>query len=157
MRAGSATRPQCDGCTSNWNVHICWLDAFGGSGVVDLREVEARVARALARAQQRRGYSPSCGCFARQYVLARLRLVELDVLGELRVHQRLLEVLRQTARDAALPWRWRRLCLAHAELPLSRLQSLLALHDPIAWHAMRGAVQSVGDELAAAHPYDETP
>ena len=96
------------------------------------------------------GYNPSCTCSIRHYLHAGLRVVAAGVRGEAPVHQRLLQVLLQAARDEGLPPDWRVACFEHAAIPLTRLESLLALHDPIAAQAMRGAVQAVGYELANA-------
>ena len=96
------------------------------------------------------GYNPSCTCSIRHYVHAGLRVAAAGVRSEAHVHQRLLQVLLQVARDEGLPPDWRVACLEHAAIPLTRLEALLALHDPIAAQAMRGAVQAVGNELANA-------
>jgi hypothetical protein len=98
------------------------------------------------------GYNPFCPCPVRQYLLAGRRVIELGAATELEVDQRLIEVLLQTARDEALPWMWRSICLQHAGLPLARLQALLEHHDPIACNALYAAVQAAGDALASAMP-----
>ena len=95
-------------------------------------------------------YNPFCACPVHHYIQAGLRVAAAGVRSELFVHQRLLQVLLQTARDDALPGFWRSVCLEHAAMPLTRLQALLTLHDPIAVDALRSVVQAVGDELANA-------
>ncbi|QPF72400.1 hypothetical protein G8A07_05260 [Roseateles sp. DAIF2] len=56
---------------------------------------------------------------------------------------RMLHTLLRCARDEGLPWFWRSLCLEHADLPLARLRSQLALHDPL-------SVAALEDELERA-------
>lgn len=94
-------------------------------------------------------YNPGCACAVRLYLEAGRRVVSARARSEAQVQRRLLTVLLQTARDAALPWYWRSVCLEHTTYPLARLQSLLRGADPIAIDAMRCAVQAAHDELGA--------
>lgn len=98
------------------------------------------------------GYNPFCACAVRYYLDAGRRVAASGVHPEAQVHQRMLTVLLQTARDEALPWAWRAVCLENTTLPLARLTSLLKLHDPIACHALECAVQAAHDALAATPP-----
>lgn len=84
---------------------------------------------------------PDSPQLVRQYVQAGLRLERLGRLGALDVHNRLLRTLLATSRDEALPWFWRSVCLEHVSLPLARLMSQFALHDPPAARAIEAAVQ----------------
>lgn len=74
------------------------------------------------------------------------------VLDERTLQQRMLDVLLQTAHDAALPWSWRCACLEHATLPAARLTSLLRGHDPLACAALDAALRHAHDVIAAAQP-----
>lgn len=94
-------------------------------------------------------YNPDCACAARLYLEAGRRVVAAGARSEEQVQRRLLTVLLQTARDKALPWYWRSVCLEHVTHPLARLQSLLRRTDPIALEAMHCAVQAAHDELGA--------
>lgn len=98
------------------------------------------------------GYNPYCACAVRHYLEAGRRVAASGARTETQVHQRMLTVLLQTARDEALPWAWRAVCLEHTTLPLARLTSLLKQQDPIACHAMECAVQAAYDRLAATPP-----
>lgn len=101
------------------------------------------------------GYNPFCTGAVRHYIEAGRRVAASGARAEAQVHQRMLTVLLQTARDEALPWAWRAVCLEHTTLPLARLKSLLKLHDPIACHALECAVQAAHDGLAATPPSQE--
>lgn len=113
--------------------------------VDDLLEAWDRIGLAV-----RCAYNPSCACSIRRYLMVAQCVIDADARPELFVHQRLLQVLLQSARDVGLPLNWRDACLQFAALPLQRLQGLLGLHDPIACDALRSAVQAAGDELASA-------
>jgi len=95
-------------------------------------------------------YNPNCPCVVRHYLEAGRQVIASGVRPERQVQQRMLAVLLQTARDAALPWYWRSVCLEHTTLPLARLHSLLKDSDPIACQALDGAVQAAHDQLSAA-------
>lgn len=94
-------------------------------------------------------YNPGCPCAVRLYLEAGRRVCAAGARSEEHVQRRLLTVLLQTARDVALPWYWRSVCLEHTTYPQARLQSLLRAADPIALEAMRCAVQTAQDELGA--------
>ncbi|MDT7838640.1 hypothetical protein [Aquabacterium sp. OR-4] len=93
-------------------------------------------------------YNPRCACAVRLYLEAGRRVAAEGAWPELPTQRRCLELLLQTARDPALPWTWRNLCVEHAVYPQARLQSLLGCHDPVAMQAIDCAVQSVRDLLA---------
>lgn len=63
---------------------------------------------------------------------------------------RTLQTLLRSASDPALPWRWRRLCLAYAPAAQARIVSLLHPHDPIALRAVEAAVQRCRGELQSS-------
>lgn len=116
---------------------------------------QARAAAELRRWDRiaigvRCAYNPGCPCALRHYLQAGRRVVAASARSEQQAQQRMLTVLLQTARDEALPWYWRSVCLEHTTYPLARLQSLLRQLDPIALEALRCAVQSAHDELGSA-------
>jgi len=96
-------------------------------------------------------YNPFCSCSLRAYLQVARQVIATRACPEAQVHKRTLCVLLLTARDAALPWHWRSVCLEHATLPLARLQSLLGGSDP-AVETMHCAVQAAHDELGATPP-----
>ncbi len=71
--------------------------------------------------------------------------------AELALLQRSLRLLMQTAHDEALPWYWRSVCLEHTARPLSRLTTLLKLHDPLAAHLLHESVDAAHRSLASRH------
>jgi hypothetical protein len=94
-------------------------------------------------------YNPYCACGLRAYLQIARQVIASGVRPEVEVHRRTVTVLLQTARDAALPWPWRSVCLDHAALPLARLRTLLAPTDAPALEALDGAVQAAADEIDA--------
>lgn len=112
---------------------------------VDLLEAWDRIGLAV-----RCAYNPFCACPIRRFLVVGQCVIDAGARPELAVHQRLLQVLLQAARDDGLLVTWRRACLEYAALPLQRLHGLLCLHDPIACDALRSAVQAAGNELANA-------
>jgi hypothetical protein len=97
-------------------------------------------------------YNPFCACGLRAYLQLARQLIASGVRPERWVQQRALSVLLQTARDEALPWHWRSVCLDYAAMPLARLKTLLEPTDPVALSAMACAVQAASDELEAKLP-----
>jgi hypothetical protein len=97
-------------------------------------------------------YNPFCACGLRAYLQVARQVIAAGARAEVQVHQRTLSVLLQTARDAALPWHWRSVCLDHAAMPLARLRTLLGPTDKVAVQAMFCAVQAATDELWATLP-----
>lgn len=89
--------------------------------------------------------------YVRQYLSCGIKLARMGAMDERDVQLRMLQTLLRTARDEALPWFWRSVCLEHTSLPLARLHSLVARHDPVAMRAIEAAVQRGRDELPA--PY----
>lgn len=94
------------------------------------------------------GYNPHCACAVRVYIGVGHRVAQSGLVAPARAYQRTLEVLLQTARDEALPWFWRSVCLEHTTLPLARLTSLLKESDPIALYAMESAILAARGLLA---------
>lgn len=96
------------------------------------------------------GYEPRCRCALQRYLGMSWHLAAGGVQPPLQVWRRVLTVLLQTAQDEGLPLQWRARCLDHVGVPLQRLESMLALHDPIAWRALNCAVQAAQDQLLNA-------
>jgi hypothetical protein len=96
-----------------------------------------------------------CGLSAHQprsvraYLHLGLELTRRGLHPPLAVHMQMLNTLLQAGQDEALPWFWRSVCLEHVNLPLARLTTLLAVHDPIATQALQCAVQRAQDGLPA--------
>ncbi len=88
------------------------------------------------------GLRPNAPGDIRLYLRAGLLLARHGAHPALIVHRRMLEVLLRTARDEALPWFWRSVCLEHVPLPLAHLASHLRPTDPAAYQALAAAVQS---------------
>jgi hypothetical protein len=81
------------------------------------------------------------------YVQAGLLLARRGILPAIAVHRRLLQTLLRSARDEALPWFWRSVCLEQVHLPLAQLSAALALHDPLAARALADQVQQARNDL----------
>ncbi|MBS0317166.1 MAG: hypothetical protein JSR49_08580 [Proteobacteria bacterium] len=99
--------------------------------------------------QVRCALAPDHPGIVRIYVHVGLRIERCRLRTGLEVHQRLLRNLLATAADEGLPWFWRSICLENIDLPLARLHSLLALHDPSSGDAWEQAVQRLRDALPA--------
>lgn len=97
-------------------------------------------------------YNPFCACGLRAYLQVARQVIAAGARPEVQVHLRSLTVLLQTARDQALPWHWRSVCLDYAAMPLARLKTLLAPTDPVAVEAMVCALQTASDELGLSLP-----
>lgn len=76
--------------------------------------------------QVRCGLAPEHPGIVRVYVHAGLHLVRHGLKPARDVHDRLLATLTTAARDEALPWFWRSVCLENVSLPLARLRSQAA-------------------------------
>ena len=100
------------------------------------------------------GYHPFCPCPVRAYLEFTCRVALRGLRSEAVAQQRALEVLLQAARDEALPWHWRSICLECARLPLIRLTDLLQHSDPVALAAIQGAVQQTRGLMQAAARID---
>ena len=89
-----------------------------------------------------------CGLHADQPVLIRVYLgigrwlVQQGQLDEEAANRRMLDLLLDTARDEALPWFWRSVCLEHGTRPLARLTTLLKQRP--------GALQPVFETVQSA-------
>jgi hypothetical protein len=83
----------------------------------------------------------------RLYLQAGLLLARHGAQPPLAVHRRMLQLLLRTARDDALPWFWRSVCLEHVTLPLAQLASHLRPVDPAAYEALAAAVQRAREAL----------
>jgi hypothetical protein len=69
-------------------------------------------------------YNPQRPEVLQHYLQAGRRLSSLQPQIEALIQRRMLDLLLQTAADAALPWSWRAMCLEHAAWPVARLTSL---------------------------------
>ena len=99
-----------------------------------------------------------CGLFPMQPALIRVYLgvgcwlVRQGQLNEPAASQRMLDLLLNTARDDALPWFWRSVCLELSTLALARLTTLLNQQDPHALQSLFDTVDSAQGQLAAESP-----
>lgn len=75
------------------------------------------------------------------------RLVQEGIGRRLPVQFRMLQTLIRTAQDAALPWRWRRLCLEHVDKPMAQIRFVLANSDPTAVSALESQLLHLRREL----------
>lgn len=91
----------------------------------------------------RLAYNPWHPGAIRCYLQAGAQLARGAPTDELKVQQRMLRLLLQTAADEALPWCWRSACHEYAVFPLARLATLwrrgLAPH-PQAWQQRADAL-----------------
>lgn len=95
--------------------------------------------------QVRCGLAPEHPGIVRVYVHVGLHLVRRGLKPARNVHARLLATLLSTARDEALPWFWRSVCLENVNLPLAHLRGLAAT-EHAAWD---DAVQQLRSALPA--------
>lgn len=99
-----------------------------------------------------------CGLYPEQPALIRVYLglgcwlVRQGQLDAQAANQRMLNLLLGTARDEALPWFWRSVCLEHATRPLARLTTQLKRQEPAALHLVHDTVGSLQAGLAAVSP-----
>jgi hypothetical protein len=91
--------------------------------------------------QIRCALQPAMPSLIRQYLACGTLLARRGQLDATAAQRRMLVLLLQTARDEALPWFWRSLCLEHTTQPLARLSARLRLHDPLALAALEAAVR----------------
>jgi hypothetical protein len=95
-----------------------------------------------------------CGLNTRQPALVRVYLglgrwlVRQGQLDDAAANQRMLQMLLDTAADAALPWLWRSICLEHTTMPMARLCTLLQDCKPEALHLLQARLQ-----LARQNPH----
>jgi len=96
-------------------------------------------------------YNPACPCALRHYLEAGRRVAAAGAYAEQQVLRRTLTVLLQTARDEALPWYWRSVCLESTARPLARLRHLgaavVGASGALAWQAQ---VDTAHEALAGA-------
>ena len=99
-----------------------------------------------------------CGLHPTEPALIRVHLsvgrwlVRQGQLDELAANQRLLALLFDTARDGALPWFWRSVCLEHTAIALARMTTLLKRQDPQALQTLFDGLQSAQAQLATEVP-----
>jgi hypothetical protein len=120
-------------------------------------EPAARDARMTALGQRweriglgiRLGYNPEQPAVIRCWLGLGARLASGGDAAELALLQRTLRLLMQTADDESLPWFWRSVCLEHTARPLSRITTLLSLHDPLAAQMLHESVDAAHRSLTA--------
>jgi hypothetical protein len=99
-----------------------------------------------------------CGLHATQPVLIRVylgigrRLAQQGLLDDVTANQRMLCLLLDTARDNALPWFWRSVCLEHTAMPVARLTTLLERQDPGSLKILETGLRTAQMQLAAEAP-----
>jgi hypothetical protein len=96
----------------------------------------------------RLAYNPQQPAVIRCWLGIGAQLAADSGAAELALLQRSLRLLMQTAHDEALPWYWRTVCLEHTARPLSRLTTLLKLHDPLAAYFLHESVDAAHRSLA---------
>lgn len=105
------------------------------------------------------GLHPTQPALIRVYLGVGRWLVRQGQLDERVACQRMLGLLLDTARDDALPWFWRSLCLEHVPAPLARLTTLLKQREPsllgtvqdsLAWARMQLTATPAGPALRPA-------
>ncbi len=96
----------------------------------------------------RLAYNPENPAVIRCWLGLGARLATDGGAAEVALLQRTLRLLLQTAHDESLPWFWRSVCLEHTARPLSRLTTLLKLHDPLAAQFLHGCVEAMHRSLA---------
>ena len=116
------------------------------AGMATLRQRWERVGLGI-----RLAYNPQQPAVIRCWLGIGAQLAADGGAAELVLLQRSLRLLMQTAHDEALPWYWRSVCLEHTARPLSRLTTLLKLHDPLAVQCLHCSVDAAHRSLAARH------
>lgn len=89
------------------------------------------------------GLHPEHPALIRVYLGVGCWLVQQGLLDARVAHQRMLALLLETARDDALPWFWRSVCLEHIASVVARLTTLLK-------HPQPTALQDLVDQVEAA-------
>jgi len=95
-----------------------------------------------------------CGLHASQPTLIRIYLglgrwlVQQGLVDEQRANRCMLRLLLDTARDEALPYFWRSVCLEHTAMPVARLTTLLKPRDPEGLDALLAGLGSAQARLA---------
>jgi hypothetical protein len=98
----------------------------------------------------RLAYNPENPAVIRCWLGLGTRLATDGCAAEVALLQRTLRLLLQTAHDESLPWFWRSVCLEHTARPLSRLTTLVKLHDPLAAQFLHDCVDAMHRCLADA-------
>jgi hypothetical protein len=96
----------------------------------------------------RLAYNPQQPAVIRCWLGLGAKLAGGESANEVALLQRTLRLLMQTAHDESLPWFWRSVCLEHTARPLSRLTTLLKLHDPLAAQFLHDCVDAAHRSLA---------
>jgi hypothetical protein len=97
-----------------------------------------------------------CGLHPEQPALVRIYLgvgrwlVQQGLVDARVAHQRMLTLLLETARDDALPWYWRSVCLEHTASVVARLTTLLKHQQPTALQDLVNQVQAAQANVAEA-------
>ncbi len=98
------------------------------------------------------GLHPAQPTSIRSYLGLGRWLVKRGLLDDLVTNERMLRLLLDTARDEALPWFWRSVCLEYTAMPVARLTTLLKQQDPQSLHAVAVSLRSAQLRLAAVAP-----
>jgi hypothetical protein len=96
------------------------------------------------------GLHPAQPALIRVYLGVGRWLAQRGQLEEPTAHQRMLVLLLDTARDDALPWFWRSVCLEYTPTVVARLTSLMKHHQPAALQDLVDRVQWTQAQMAVA-------
>jgi hypothetical protein len=96
------------------------------------------------------GLHPAQPALIRVYLGVGRWLAQQGQLEEPTAHERMLALLLDTARDDALPWFWRSVCLEHTPTVVARLTTLMKHHPPAALQDMFDRVQSTQAQMAVS-------
>ena len=96
------------------------------------------------------GLHPAQPELVRVYLGVGRWLVQQGQQDERVTHQRMLALLLETARDDALPWFWRSVCLEHTASVVARLTTLLKHQQPTALQDLVDQVQAAQANVAEA-------
>jgi hypothetical protein len=93
------------------------------------------------------GLSPEQPDFVCIYVHAGLHIVPRGLRPALAVHRHMLQTMLRSTQDQTRPWFWRSVCMAHVNLPMAKLTSLLRCHATLALQTLEATVLRTRDEL----------
>ena len=96
------------------------------------------------------GLQPAQPALIRVYLGVGRWLAQQGQLEERSAQQRMLALLLDTARDDALPWFWRSVCLEYTPTVVARLTSLMKHHQPAALQDLVDRVQLTQAQMAVA-------
>jgi hypothetical protein len=120
------------------------------TGAVSVHQAAQRVRWERMHAAIRCNLYPAQPVLVRVYLGVGRWLVQQGQLDERAAHHRMLTLLLDTARDDALPWFWRSVCLEHTPPVVARLTTLMKHQQPAALHDLVDRVQSAQAQLTEA-------